>query len=65
LTAVTSQTTLRLMNSLTVQFRSGVNPRVRSFLTLSDALCWALTDGEEFDVSDASGACVWVWEMRP
>jgi hypothetical protein len=53
------------MNSLTVQFRSGVNPRVRSFLTLSDALCWALTDGEEFDVSDASGACVWVWEMRP
>jgi len=48
----------------TVQFRSLVNPRVRSFSTLSDAMVWAMEEREEFDVSVDSGAIIWAWEQR-
>jgi hypothetical protein len=54
------------MNSaITVQFRSGINPRTRTFTVLFDAIAWALSEREAFDVSDAAGAIVWAWEMRP
>ena len=54
------------MNSaLTVQFRNHINPRTMSFSVLADAVAFGLRDGEAFDVSSASGAIVWAWEMRP